>query len=40
MTVAEYKSQFELTKYSPYLAQMGELWGVFFLEFGRKLTAL
>ena len=28
MTAAENKSQFELTKDTPYLALTGELWGV------------
>ena len=28
MTAVEYQSDFELTKYTPYLALMGELWGI------------
>ena len=27
--VTEYKSQFKLTKYTPYLALTGELWDVY-----------
>ena len=32
----EYKSEFESTKYTPYLTLMGELWGVFCEDFGEK----
>ena len=28
MIATEYKSDFELTKYTPYLILMGKLWGV------------
>ena len=36
MTEAEYKSEFEHTKYTPYLALTGKLWGVFCEDFGGK----
>ena len=32
----EYKSEFEPTQYSPYLALMGELWDVFCKDFGEN----
>ena len=36
MTTAEHKSDFELTKYIPYLALLGELWDVFCENFWKK----
>ena len=35
-----HKSEFALTKDTPYLALTGELWSVFCEDFLRKLTAL
>ena len=37
MTLAEYKSDFETTKHAPYLALVGELWGVFGDDFGENI---
>ena len=37
---AEYQSEAEATKDTPYLALMGKLRGVFREYFGKKLTAL
>ena len=36
MTEAEYESEFEYTKYTPYLILTGELWGVSCEEFGEN----
>ena len=36
-TKAEYKSEFEPTKDTPYLVLMGELWGVFCDDFRENL---
>ena len=36
MTEAEYKSEFEHTKDTPYLGLTGELWGVFCKDFGEN----
>ena len=36
MTTAEHKSDFELTKYIPYLTLTDELWAVFCEDFGKK----
>ena len=33
VTEVQYKSEFESTKDTPYLALMGELWGVFCEDF-------
>ena len=35
MTMAEYKSNIRLTKNTPYLTLTGELWGVFYDDFGK-----
>ena len=35
-----YRSDYELTKYSPYLALTIELWSVFCEYFGEKMTML
>ena len=40
MTVTEHKSDFKLTKDTPYLALTGKLWVVLLWEFWRKLTML
>ena len=37
VTEAEYKLEFEPTKHTPYLALMGELWGVFCEDFQENL---
>ena len=34
VTEAEYESELELTKDTPYLALSGELWGVCYEDFG------
>ena len=36
VTEAEYESQFEPTKYIPYLALTGELWNVFCEDLGKN----
>ena len=45
MTAAEHKSDFDLTKDTPYLALMGELWHIYCedvdqIHHGTTLTAL
>ena len=35
-TEAEHKQEFKLTKVTPYLALMGELWGVCYEDLGEK----
>ena len=34
MMMAEKKSDFRLTKYTPYIALVGELWGVYCDDLG------
>ena len=36
VTEAEYKSEFEPTKYTPYLALTGELWDMFCKDIKRN----
>ena len=36
VTEAEYKWEFVLTKDTPYVALMGELWGVYCEDFGEN----
>ena len=36
MAAVEHKSDIELTKHTPYLALMGELWGVFCEDLGEN----
>ena len=36
MTVAEHKSDFKLKKDTPYMALMGEMWGVCYEDFGEN----
>ena len=40
VTETQYKSQFEPTKYIPYLALMVKLWDVFCEDFEEKMTQL
>ena len=40
MTETEHKPNFEITKDTPCLTLLGELWGVFCEDFGIKLIVL